>query len=369
MGNKTSINPKQLFSFMILFEFGTAIVVPIGLQAKHANWLAILAALPGGILLFLIYNYLFKQYPDQIISGYSRKIAGPFIAWLICLFIVGYFIYNGARMLREAGDLLVTSIYDQTPMMIINSMMIFTMIYVLRKGVEVLFRLAQIYFFVIMLTGIAGAAVVIFSGEMDIRNILPLNGGSWLSVFQAAYPSILVFPYGELFCFTTVLPMLSHKRQSGRIGIAALGLSGLLLAVTHAFQIMLLGDSIYARSTFSLLTAISIVDIANFLQRLDALVVLTLIICVFFKMSMYCFAVMAILGDLFNLSSPEKLAAPVGIVVLFLSIFSAWSSPEHTSEGQLASIPLLIVVTIAIPLFLFLMHFVKKAVTHLSKRG
>lgn len=45
---KEAIGPIQLFSMMVLFELGTAIVVPIGLESGHAVWLSILMALPGG---------------------------------------------------------------------------------------------------------------------------------------------------------------------------------------------------------------------------------------------------------------------------------------------------------------------------------
>ncbi|MEF2967177.1 GerAB/ArcD/ProY family transporter [Paenibacillus sp. M1] len=367
MAGKVFINPKELFSLMILFEFGTAIVVPIGLQADHAIWLAILAAIPGGILLYLLYNYLFRQYPDQIISGCIRKIVGPFLGWPLSLFILSYFLYNAARNLREGGDLLVSSTYDETPLFVINFITAFVMIYVLSKGVEVFFRMGQIYLFVILLTGIVGIVVLIFSGDMKISNILPLFD-SWTSVLRTAYPSILLFPFGEIFCFMTVLPLLTDKQSSGKTGAAAVAISGLLLSLTHALQIIMIGSSIYTRSNFSLLAAISIVDIANFLQRLDALAILTLIICVFFKMSMYSYAVMAILADLLRISSPQKLAVPVGIVVLFMSIFSSWSFPEHVNEGKTGSLPLLLVVTVVIPLLLFIVHLAKKTIRRSVRR-
>lgn len=366
---KTLISSKQLFSLMILFEFGTAIVVHIGLQANHAIWLSILMAIPGGLVLFGLYNYLFQQYPDMIVSAYMRKIVGPYLTWPLCLFIVAYFAYNSARNLREAGDLLVASAYDETPLFVINATMAFVMIYVLGKGVEVLFRLAQYYIFVILSLGIIGLVAIIFSGEMDIKNILPLNGGNWALVARSAYPSILLFPFAEIFAFSMVLPLLTDKQSSGKTGVAAIVISGILLALTHAVQVLVLGNSIYTRSTFSLLTTISVVDIANFLQRLDALVMLTLIICVFFKMSLYCYAVMAILGDLFRFSTNDKLAAPVGIIVLFLSIFSAWSFPEHANEGETASMLMLSLVTIAIPVLLFIVHVTKKALGSTSKGG
>jgi len=167
--NNVSISPKQLISLMILFEFGTAIVVPIGLHAKQANWLAILLALPGGILLYLLYDYLSRQYPGQIISGYIRKIVGPILSWPLSLFILTYFCYNAARNLREAGGMLVASVYDETPTFILNFMMAFAMIYVLSKGIDVFFRMAEVYLLVILFTGLISVVIILFSREIHIQ--------------------------------------------------------------------------------------------------------------------------------------------------------------------------------------------------------
>ncbi|WP_330708024.1 hypothetical protein [Paenibacillus polymyxa] len=44
---KEVIGTNQLFAMIILFELGTAIVIPIGLETGHTIWLSILLALPG----------------------------------------------------------------------------------------------------------------------------------------------------------------------------------------------------------------------------------------------------------------------------------------------------------------------------------
>ncbi|PWW01246.1 spore germination protein (amino acid permease) [Paenibacillus cellulosilyticus] len=204
MQPKQMIHTKQLLSLMILFEFGTAIVVHIGLKSNHATWLSILIAIPGALLLYALYNYLFRQYPELIISAYMRRILGPYLAFPLSLFILAYFIYNAARNLREAGDLLIASAYDETPLFVINATMAIVMIYVLSNGVEVLFRLAQVYIFIILCLGIIGLLAVFFSEEMKFENLLPVNRGNWGAVLNTVYPSILLSRPGKY----------SHLRRS-----------------------------------------------------------------------------------------------------------------------------------------------------------
>lgn len=360
MSEKASIKPSQLFAMIILFELGTAIVIPVGLKPDQAAWLSTLVALPGGILLFLLYNYLARQYPNSTFGSYVVKIVGKPVGWLISLMYIPFFVHASARNLREAGELLITTSYDQTPMIVIHSAMMVSVVYILYKGLNVFFRLGEIYFVVIIALGLVVNLFIIFSGSMNISNLLPLLGDGWTSVFHTAYPYIVMFPYAEVVCFCTVFPYMKQVRSVKKTGLAAIMTSGLLISFTHASMVSVLGADIYTRSTFPLFASISIIHIANFLQRFDAIVIFTLIIGVFFKLGMYSYAALTVTADLFKISNHRKLAYPIGLAVFFTSLVSAWSFPEHDEEGlteQLFNIPMFAVY---IPVLLCLVHLIRK---------
>jgi len=352
---KQKISPSQLLAMIVLFEFGTALVVPIGLQAERGTWLSVLLALPGGLLLFWVYDTLSRHYPELILSGYIRKLLGRYLGVPLCVLYAAFFIYLASRVLRDGGDLLVTSSYDQTPILMIQAIMMIAVVYVLRKGVEVFFRLGQIYIFIMISLGLIGNMSILFSGIVDIRNLLPLFE-DWPSLIAAAYPDILLFPFGELVVFTTVLPRLERSVRTRRTGLVAVAVSGVALSLSHGMQIAVLGEDVYARATFPLFEAISLVNIAEFWQRLDALVVLTLIIGVFFKVSMFMYAAMAVAADLFRERDPSRLTLPIGSVVLLMSIFMAWSFPEHLREGETTIHTHLVFFCLLVPLLLLGVH-------------
>ncbi|MBD0382928.1 GerAB/ArcD/ProY family transporter [Paenibacillus sedimenti] len=361
MSGKTVINPNQLFAMLLLFEaFGTALVVPIGFRVGQGVWLAILIAMPAGILLYLLYDYLLRQYPDLILSGYLRVIFGNYIGSLFSLIYINYFVYNAARILREGGDLLISASYDRTPSLVVHAVMIAAVIYILHKGIEVFFRLAEIYIIIILTLASIATLTILLSGVFEPRNLLPLTGEGWTSILRSAYPYIFTFPFSELICFTTILPHLNNVHSARKIGLTAIIISAAILSMTHAMDVAVLGDEIYSRTTFPLFTTISIVRIGEFLQRLDAIVMLTLIIGVFFKMSVYCYAVMALVSDIFKIAEQRKLAYPVGIVVLFLSIMSAWSFPEHNEEGQVGLEIILPSLSVVIPVLAIIIHWIRK---------
>lgn len=357
---KEVIGPFQLFAMIVLFELGTAIVVPIGLESGHAVWISILIALPGGILLYLIFANLYRHFPDLLVSGYTQKILGKWIGWPLSLLYVPVLMYNGARNLREAGDLLTSSSYDRTPVLIINSIMIIAVMYILYKGIEVFARTAEIYFWLIIIMGIISNFIVIVAGLVQFKNLFPIHPGEWLGALGSAYPNIWIFPYGELFCFTAILPHFSTKKKVKKTGIGAIALSAFLLSFTNAVEMSVLGEDIYSRTTFPMFTTITLVNVANFIQRLDALVMLTLIICIFFKMSLYCYAAVSIAADIFKVKEPRKLVIPVGVVILFSSFASADSYPVHMNNGKVFLKSILLIVCAVIPILLFLVHHIRR---------
>jgi spore germination protein KB len=357
---KERISLRQLFALIVLFEMGTAIVIPIGFQAQQSVWLSILLASIGGILLFLVYDYFFRQYPDLPLSGYARKILGKYIGWPLSFLYVPFFLYIAARDLREAGDLLVTAAYDQTPLFAVVALMIISIVYVLHKGIEVLARMAEIYLMILIVLGVLGHVLVLFSGIIDVNNLLPVLGKGWKPVLTAAYPYIFMFPFGEMICFTTIFPYLNKLQAGRKTGVKALMFSAIVLSITHAIEISVLGEKIYSRATFPLYSTMIYVNIADFLQRVDVIAILTLIIGVFFKASIYCYAAVIAASDLFKVQTKQKMVVPFGIIILFLSMMIASDLLEHNEEGKLVVKFLLPLFSVVIPVLLLVVHLIRK---------
>ncbi|EFM12508.1 spore germination protein [Paenibacillus curdlanolyticus YK9] len=351
---------KQLFSLIVLFVFGTSIAINYGLSAKKDAWLAILLGTAHGCVLFTIFSYLSRQYPGILLTRYARLIVGKAVGWPIGLLFVLYFIYDASRDVRDAGELLHISFYHQTPLLVLNVIMVATAGYVLYLGIEVLARIGEIFIVIIFSLGIIGNLLVYCSGIIDLNQLQPVLEYGWKPVFATAYPDTIIFPFGELICICMVFPYLRQPKNQTRIGLFAILLAGLLLSYTIAIDIAVLGADIAGRSVFALLTMISKVEIAEFLQRLDPVALFTLIIVDFFKVSLLYYG--AVLGatDLFRFQTHKTLVFPVGIVILLLSMFIASSMNEHLWEGQLSIGHFQVFVTAGIPLLLLLVVVVRK---------
>ena len=143
---KAKISTYQLFVLIVLFELGSALLLPLALDAKQDAWLTILLGMVGGIFLFLVNYRLFHYYPDILPTEYMQKIVGKSFGKLLALLYILYFMYMAARVVRDYGEMLVTFAYPQTPLFIINALFLVVIIYTIRKGIEVVARTGELLF-------------------------------------------------------------------------------------------------------------------------------------------------------------------------------------------------------------------------------
>ena len=176
---RVQLSARQLFMLAILFEHGSAIVIPLGVDAKQDVWLAILCGMALGSLLFLVYYRLFTYYPTVPFTSYSQQIVGPFFGKGIALVYVLYFLYIAARVLRDFGELLLTFAYPETPLFILNAVMMLTITYGAYKGIEVLVRTGELFFAFLYIIAMLGFILVIVVGLIDIHQLQPVLEEGW----------------------------------------------------------------------------------------------------------------------------------------------------------------------------------------------
>ncbi|PGY11916.1 GerAB/ArcD/ProY family transporter [Bacillus sp. AFS031507] len=163
-----------------------------------------------------------------------------------------------------------------------------------------------------------------------------------------------------MICFTTIFPYLNKLQAGRKTGVKALMFSAIVLSITHAIEISVLGAKIYSRATFPLYSTMIYVNIADFLQRVDAIAILALIIGDFFKVCIYCYAAVIVASDLFKIQTKQKLIIPFGIIVLFLTMMIASNLLEQFEEGKLVLKFLLPLFSAVIPLLLLVVHLLRK---------
>ncbi|MGG1368187.1 GerAB/ArcD/ProY family transporter [Priestia megaterium] len=356
---KAKVSVIQLFTMMFIFNLGTALIVAYGINAKKDAWLAILLGMCMGMVLFFIYYSLFRQYPTLPLTGYARKILGKYLGWIIGLLYVLLFLYMAARNVRDFGDLLVSSTLTQTPLLAVNFSLVIMICYVLYLGIEVLGRTAEVFIVILLLFGVAGNFFVLVSGDFDFNQIRPFLEQGWKLPLRVAFRDVFFFPFGEMIVFTMLLPYLNRPKLVKKVWLSAIVSSGLLLSWTAILNIAVLSVDVVERSVFPTLLTIGKVNLFDFIERLDAIVVFTMLITVFFKVSIFLYGAVIGIVDLFKLNNRQQILLPIGVIIIFLSMTMASSFSEHLEEGHDVLHYYFIGFHLLIPLLMFLVSMIR----------
>ncbi|WP_407545292.1 GerAB/ArcD/ProY family transporter [Priestia sp. HNGD-A6] len=357
---KAKISAIQLFILMVLFELGSALLVPLAIGAKQDAWLAILLGMLGSLILFLAYHKLYNYYPTLLPTEYMQKILGKVIGTVLAFVYVLYFMYDASRVLRDFGEMLLTFAYPDTPLFIANSLLMLVIIYTVRKGIEVVARSGELLFIFMYVLAVSGFILIVTSGLIEIKNLQPILEEGLLNPLKVALSETLYFPFTEAVVFTMILPYLNDTKKAKVTMLCATGLSGINLAITMLINVSVLGVNLTERSEFPLLSTVESIQVANFLERLDVFFMVGMIIGIFIKITVLFYAATIGTANLFKINSPSRLSYPLGIIVLFLSITIASNVQEHLHEGlHIVKTVLHIPLFIIIPLILLLVAFFK----------
>lgn len=347
------INNTQLFITILLFEMGTSIVLPLGIGAENKAWLAILIGSLGGCILYLINYQLYSYYPDILPTSYFKKIVGKFIGSVIGFLYIVYFVYLTSRVLRDFGELLLTFAYQETPVFVINALMVVVVIYAIKKGIEVICRTGEIYILVLYVLAVTGFILILVSGLVYFYRLKFNLGPGIMGVLKEVGTQTLYVPFGEAIAFTYILPYINDNKMTKRVGISALILSGINLAITMAINVAVLSAPKVTHSPFPLLATIQLIAIGNLLERLDVFFLVTLFVGAFFKITIFLYVASIASADLFKLTSYKTMIYTLGLVVLFLSITIANNYSEHILEGlKLVPIALHLPFQVIIPILM-----------------
>ncbi|SHH10072.1 GerAB/ArcD/ProY family transporter [Tepidibacter thalassicus] len=354
------ITPYQLFIMMIILPYGSAILFFLGPKTKQDAWIAMFFYSLSGVCLQIIYTALHYKYPKDSLVEYMPKIYGKFLGNILSGVYICYFTYIASRVLRDYEEMIFNTRLNNTPMFFVGVFLIIVITYGLYKGIEVIVNLANLTFVILVGMPIVVFILAIFTeGLFTVNNLKPVLENGFLEVIINGW-QLIAFPYGEEIVFTMFYPYVFENYKVRKIAILAVVIEGIILSINVILFIGVLGLEIASVSVSPFLQTVSVLKI-GFLERLDTLFVVTLVVGGFFKISIFMYAAILGTSQIMNLNNTKILAIPFGIIVLFLSQIIAKNYFEHIKIGlefvvKYIHIPL----QVFIPIFTLILLYVKQ---------
>lgn len=308
---KGIISNSQLKHLITGFVTGGIVTVPYATQlVKHDNWLAILIGFFLSLPMVLVYIHLAQRFPQHNLVQILHIVYGPLMGKLLSASMI-FFVFNLLIFnLDFVGDFTLTYLLPETPMWVVLFMFTFVCAWAIRLGLEVIARVNPI--FVMITLCVISLTILLLIREMELTYILPLFEAPPYNFVQAVH-LIVSIPFLEVVIFLFFTPYTQDARQIKRPILIGYGFGALFLLLPILRNTAVLGPIIVILASPSY-ESIRLIDIGDFLTRLEVLYSVALIILLFIKSCLFYYATTLGIAQLFRMRSYLPLVIPLGIL-------------------------------------------------------
>jgi spore germination protein KB len=358
MMEKGKITSLQMAFMMYPTIVATAILGVPSITAKYAKtdlWLSpIFAALIGYLTVYIAYK-LHKLYPKQTVFQFTEKIIGRIPGKILGFLLLFFYIQNTGLIVRGYAEFLVGSFLVRTPIGVIMASMVLLCAFIVRGGIEVLGRAAELFVPVFIFP--ISILIFLLIPDLDFKNIFPVLGNGIIPPIKGA-----IVPGGwfsEFFLIIFLLPFLKDMKKGMKSGMMTVFAVMMTLIVVNLMVLFILGATTSTK-LYPVMSVSRYISLADFFEHVESAVMAVWIVGAFVKISVFYYACALGTAQWLNLSGYRPIVWPVGI---FIVIFSLWSLPSsmEVSRNDVNVFPLqgMLMQTI-IPLLLLVIAVVRK---------
>ncbi|RKN64069.1 GerAB/ArcD/ProY family transporter [Paenibacillus ginsengarvi] len=349
-GRTEQLSGKAFGATMFMFLVGSSLTIPLAAVAVQDAWISILAGMFVSLGFAVVYTRLCLRFPGKSLVQIAETLLGPWAGRLIGLLYAMYSLHLGALVLRIFMDFITDVALPKTPPVFIELMMMGVVLWAVYAGIEVIGRCAMIIL-VLVLSEVA-LSVLLMSKDFQFANLLPVLDKGWSPVVEGAV-EMIGFPFGETVLFAMIIPHLNHVGKATKTVMLTLGAGALLLLIVNVRNLLILG-SLSSRMIYASYTAYQYISISDFLDRVEPLSIITLMLGGFVKLCVCLYVSSRSLADLIRPVQYRPLLVPIALLMVELSRivyesgtesvqFSLWVWPWYSLPFQLL-IPLALLI-------------------------
>jgi spore germination protein KB len=323
---KVRISPVQAYMLIIsaITVTGHLLFIPVVLNhSGRDSWLAVLLTAITAIFIGYIVSSLAERYPGQTLVQYSQKILGKLLGkWIAVLFLL-YFFHDVSLAVRGFGEFFTSAITPRTPIIVYFIAIVTLAVYAVRHGLEVMARTNQ--FFLAMMIPVGILATILTQKDKDYGNVLPL-------LEYGLQPSLMgMFSLSSLFStfivISMVFPYVKKNAALKRSSIITMLLLILMFMGPATAPVLIFGAERAVGLTFPTFQILRDIEIGG-LQRLDIIAIILWSLGSFAKVTLFLYAVVLGLAQLFRMEDYRSLTVPVGALIVIYALLLSESLIE-----------------------------------------
>lgn len=318
MPGKETISPWQFFVLGSIYLLGLSILtMPLGM-ARQDGWLAVFLAAGGAGGLSFLWGALAARFPEDTPYVYARRTLGTLLGGLVAVLYILYFVLVGSVALRVITDLYVTAVMPRTPILVFIIVLAGLAVWLVWSGLEPMARLAELLLPIVVLFILTLTLLTVITPNLaKFERLLPVLEGGMGPVLRTAVVGL-----------AALIPFLNAPASSRRSLLGAIFLVGAFLALITLRNIVVLGPTEVGRMVYPSLTVTREINLGDFLQRIEILIIFIWTFGAFFKIAFSLYLAALGLGEIFLGGNYRPFAPGLAVVLVFLSITLWENAPQ-----------------------------------------
>ncbi|MCT4595254.1 MAG: endospore germination permease [Anaeromicrobium sp.] len=313
---REEISDRQGVLLVVMFVIGSTSILGIGGEAGRDSWLATILGTIISFPALMIYAKILATFPKEDLFSILEVVFGKFLGKCISILYTWFAFHLGVLVLRNFGEFASTVSLLKTPMMATIIILNLLCIWAVISGIEILGRWVQVTF--IMLIVLIIVTIFFLIPDMDINRIQPILSDGIKPVLKGAF-SVFTFPFAETIIFCLVFSSLKDSKSSYRVYTWGLVIGGFMVISTAFTGILVLGENNYKELFFPYYSAVSRINIGNFIQRSEIVVSIAFLVGGFIKISICFLGACKGVERICGLKDYRTIVVPVGLLMINLS--------------------------------------------------
>ncbi len=331
------ISVKQMKVLLVFFMTGDMLwFLPntLALQARQDAWfVTIVGSLLGYAAAIGLYKF-WKRLGGKTYVEIVLQTLGPVAGGLVLLYFFVYLLLNTCAEARYIGDFMSIQILTETPLNVILLLFTAVVMIAVRTGLTVMARSGQM--FLVMFLVLFVVLSLLLLPQMEPSNLKPYLG-SGISHLALGTLFAFVYPFFQLIVLFMVLPYVVRENLTDseyeRTLFRSVFAGSVITFIVVLLSILVLGAHMTSHNQFSTYTMAKKINIGDFVQRMEALLIIGYVWSTFFKCAITMFALCNGMKQWLRLNDDKMLITPVFSMLYGISCYLYDNVVHYNSLG------------------------------------
>jgi spore germination protein KB len=312
---KEVITDKEAICLYVSFNIGSSLIMGCGGEAKNDAWIAVIAGAVMALPALLVYSRLLAIYHGKDLFEILELTLGKWMGALVAIIYILYAFHLGALVLRNFGEFINIIAMPETPMLFPLFCIGIVCIIAARLGIEVMGRTTT-YFLPIVIFIIA-AVQLLGIPMLKVEYLKPVLGNGLAPVLEGGF-STFSFPLAETVLMAGLFSSLKTRKSPYRVYFWGLLIALSLIMTVTLRNICSLGN-IQGSFYFPSYAAVSMINIGDFIQRIEVTVSFVYLFGILMKGSVCLLVASKGLAKLLRLNDYRSVVIQLGLLMILFS--------------------------------------------------